>query len=81
AVADVGDDEAPSGAPLVPLGQPAVDLALGEDHACALLADGTVRCWGDNRLGQLGLGVGAEARRGDVPAAVTFDLFCPSRED
>ena len=24
-------------------------LALGSTHACALLDDGTVRCWGDNR--------------------------------
>lgn len=29
-------------------------LAAGEDHTCALLADGTVRCWGNNGYGQLG---------------------------
>jgi alpha-tubulin suppressor-like RCC1 family protein len=32
------------------------DLALGENHSCALLADSTVRCWGSNELGQLGNG-------------------------
>jgi hypothetical protein len=31
-------------------------LALGGEHACALLEDGSVRCWGRNREGQLGNG-------------------------
>lgn len=28
---------------------------MGLDHGCARLHDGTVRCWGDNRYGQVGL--------------------------
>jgi alpha-tubulin suppressor-like RCC1 family protein len=32
------------------------ELALGEAHACALLEDGTVRCWGINEAGTLGDG-------------------------
>jgi alpha-tubulin suppressor-like RCC1 family protein len=32
----------------------AVAIAAGYDHACALLADGTMRCWGSNVDGQLG---------------------------
>ncbi|WP_394849748.1 hypothetical protein LZC95_20125 [Pendulispora brunnea] len=29
-------------------------LAVGSSHACAVLADRTVACWGDNSSGQLG---------------------------
>ena len=32
----------------------AVALAAGYNHACVQLADGTMNCWGDNTLGQLG---------------------------
>lgn len=31
-------------------------LALGRRHACALLLDGSVRCWGRNSAGELGIG-------------------------
>jgi alpha-tubulin suppressor-like RCC1 family protein len=31
-------------------------VTLGWDHACAQLSDHTVQCWGDNDVGQLGLG-------------------------
>jgi alpha-tubulin suppressor-like RCC1 family protein len=34
----------------------ATSLALGAYHSCALLADGTVWCWGENEYGQLGDG-------------------------
>src|SRR5262249_29554741 len=33
-----------------------IAIAAGEAHTCALVADGTVRCWGDNSSGQLGDG-------------------------
>src|SRR5438093_7565545 len=32
----------------------ASDVAAGYSHACALLLDGTLRCWGQNLFGQLG---------------------------
>jgi alpha-tubulin suppressor-like RCC1 family protein len=33
-----------------------VSVAAGVSHSCALAADGTVRCWGSNQFGQLGIG-------------------------
>ena len=37
-------------------GRSAVALALGDYHSCALLDDASVKCWGANRYGQLGMG-------------------------
>ena len=31
-------------------------ISAGGEHACALLSDGSVKCWGKNFFGQLGLG-------------------------
>ena len=44
-------------------GRSAVALALGYKHSCALLDDASVKCWGWNYRGQLGLGDTLE--RGD----------------
>lgn len=32
------------------------DVAIGQRHTCALMNDGTVKCWGNNSSGELGLG-------------------------
>lgn len=40
----------------VPIGAPALGLALGVRHSCARLVSGSVRCWGDNGHGELGYG-------------------------
>lgn len=42
--------------PAIVLGQPALALAVGGGHSCALLADNSLKCWGDNSFGQLGIG-------------------------
>ncbi|HYQ03078.1 MAG TPA: DUF4215 domain-containing protein [Polyangiaceae bacterium] len=40
----------------IDLGGSATAITAGVGHTCALLTDGTARCWGDNTYGQLGLG-------------------------
>jgi alpha-tubulin suppressor-like RCC1 family protein len=45
------------------------DFSYAAGYACALLADGSVRCWGDNELGQLGDGTSGESSR--VPVEVS----------
>ncbi len=52
----IGDDELPSSVGVVDLGDAAVKLTAGSNHACALTDQQTVRCWGDNDEGQLGYG-------------------------
>jgi alpha-tubulin suppressor-like RCC1 family protein len=58
----MGDD-----LPAVELGTDKTALAVttGVDHTCALLNDGSVKCWGLNNSGQLGLG--DTDPRGDQP--------------
>ncbi len=60
---NVGDDETPGSVGPVDLGSDASGMplttkavAVGDYHSCALLNDGTVRCWGFGGNGRLGYG-------------------------
>lgn len=56
--ARIGDALEDMGAqlPFLPLPQPVLQLAAGENHTCARFADKSVGCWGVNDVGQLGVG-------------------------
>ncbi len=55
-------------------GRTAVAITAGEQHTCAILDDGSVKCWGHS--GFLGIGEGANsiASRGDEPADMGDNL-------
>ena len=67
-----GDDAAELGDALavvrVGTGRHVVNVVGGPMHSCALLDDASVRCWGENLYGVLGLANGVSGRRiGDAP--------------
>jgi alpha-tubulin suppressor-like RCC1 family protein len=61
---DIGDDETPAAAGDVDVGGPVAQLDMGFMNTCAVLAGGTVRCWGRGTTGALGYG-GDEQDIGD----------------
>ena len=75
-MASLGDEPGEMGVnlPAVDLGagRTATAITAGDAHTCALLDDATVKCWGDNGAGQLGLG--DTANRGDEPGEMGVNL-------
>ena len=71
---NIGDDETPASAGAVPLGarHTATAIAAGELHTCAILDDGSVRCWGYGGDGRLGYG--NTRNLGDTPATTPDKL-------
>ncbi len=65
-----GPNEMGAQLPAVDLGsgRTAKQVAMGLVHACAVLNDGSVKCWGENNHGQLGYG--DTVRRDDAPGAM-----------
>jgi alpha-tubulin suppressor-like RCC1 family protein len=63
------EDKAPPAAdkPAAPRGKTVRSIAVGIGTSCALMVDGTVRCWGSNSAGQLGAGKTPE----ELPSSVT----------
>jgi len=52
----IGDDEVPADRGPVAVGGPVAEIVAGQDHTCARLQSGALRCWGEGRFGQLGYG-------------------------
>jgi alpha-tubulin suppressor-like RCC1 family protein len=73
------DDEYRPYASEVKGGHSFVEIAAGARHACAVTIDGSVYCWGDNTLGQLGLGkdkiVRVPTKVGDLSVSSAGDAF------
>jgi alpha-tubulin suppressor-like RCC1 family protein len=67
----------------------ATAVAVGGAHACALLLDGTIQCWGDNSTGQLGNGSTTDSTTpvpvsdvtGAVAIAAGWDQTCAVMAD
>ncbi len=53
---NLGDGEPVTAFGYVTLGGLATNITAGGDHTCAVMASGTLRCWGRNDYGQLGRG-------------------------
>jgi len=68
----IGDNELPSSAGPVDLGagRSARAITAGFDHTCALLDDGSARCWGFGGNGRLGNGGTSSVGDTEVPGAV-----------
>lgn len=73
----VGDDEVPSAVGSVALGAAALHLAAGDAHTCAVLADGSVRCWGSGLNGRLGYGNVASVGDNETPSQQAAIVFSP----
>ncbi len=71
----IGDDEPPASAGDVPVDGEVVDIAMSRDTACAVLADGAVRCWGGGAPMNGVPGAGAQS---DAALAVTVDVGAPA---
>ena len=53
-------------------GRTAKMIGAGDHHTCAVLDDDSVKCWGRNDYGQLGLG--DTSNRGDGPGEMGDNL-------
>lgn len=49
----------------------AIKIGAGTNHACAVMSDGTAKCWGDNTYGQLGDGTAIYSSTVATPVAVS----------
>lgn len=73
---DRGDDTSEMGNALTQIDvrtpRTVVQMETGGEHACAVLDNGRIRCWGRNDRGQLGLG--DADNRGDAPGEMGDNL-------
>lgn len=63
----------------IDLGGTATEIAAGNFHACAILADDSVRCWGDGSQGALGYGNENDIGDDETPASAGAVDLGPGR--
>lgn len=69
---NIGDDEHPSSIAPINLGAPAIQISAGTSHACALLVNNKVICWGRGNDGKLGYGNINDIGDNETPASAGF---------
>jgi alpha-tubulin suppressor-like RCC1 family protein len=67
---DAGTFTSTPGLAGLPAAMPVTQIATGQFHTCALLADGTVWCWGEDSEGQLGRLLDGGSMQDQHPAPV-----------
>ena len=65
----IGDNESPASAGDVNVGGTVTAISAGQNHTCALLTSGNVRCWGNGNSGQLGYGNTNSIGDNETPAS------------
>ena len=66
-------------------GRTVTDIGAGYSHSCAILDNGTAKCWGRNARGQLGIDSGVNTfgdsagEMGDNLPAINFTAFTPTK--
>ena len=68
----IGDNEIPGSAALVSTGSAVTSVVAGFTHTCALTTTGTLKCWGQNNLGQLGQG--SNTAWGKTPSTLPINV-------
>jgi len=76
---DIGDNEPPGSAGPVQLGGAARAISVGDAHSCAILDDGSVRCWGYGEGGRLGYGNQNDIGDDETPSAAGAVDLGPGR--
>ena len=68
----IGDNETPDTVGPVSIGPKATAVAAGRRHACAIVPDQTIRCWGLNSNGQLGLSNTTTIGDNELPSQASY---------
>lgn len=72
---NMGDDELLNSIPFVQIGGTVTNISASIDFTCALLSNGTVKCWGANTVGQLGQSNTVQIGDNEHPSSISAINF------